>query len=294
MRKLALLLLVLSVFTLATLESLTAQTGYSIAGANPYVARKDWNGLLAYTQGWSRANPNEPMAWYYMGQTYGFGLNRPADAANAFQRAVSLKSQWPEAWWALAYTDVQLKRYPDALQAVSTAVQQAPDRLNYRNGLAAVYSELNRWDDVVRTLEDEQKMMESARTTEYDWYNLGNGFSNSKLFKEAEAAYSRALKMNPNLGIAWTNLGVVEQALGNSQGALADYQRGASLGDRFGSGNYSSLYQALTAPPAAPRRVAGARPLFHQSDPFVPGPPRDVSGVGYGGTTPSWAPRDQP
>lgn len=277
----------------SALVPLSAQNGYSIAGANAYVARKDWNGLIAYAQGWSRANPNEPMSWYYMGQTYGYGLDRPADAANAFQRAVSLKSQWPEAWWALAYTDVQLKRYTDALHAVSAAVQQAPDRINYRNGLAAVYSELNRWDDVVHTLEDEQRMMESARTTEYDWYNLGNGFCNSKRFKEAEAAYSRSLKMNPNLGIAWTNLGVVEQALGNSQGALADYQRGASLGDRFGSGNYTRLYQALTAPLAAPRRVAGAGPLFHQSDPFVSGAPRDVSGVGYGGTTPSWVPRGQ-
>src|SRR5215472_5658434 len=147
MKKTVMHLFALSVFLLGALLPLFSQGGYSIAGANVYVAKKDWPALLAYTQGWTRANPGEPMAWYYMGQTYGYGLDRPADAANAFQRAVSLKSQWPEAWWALAYTDVQLKRYTDALHAVGTAVQQAPDRINYRNGLAGVYSELNSWDD---------------------------------------------------------------------------------------------------------------------------------------------------
>jgi hypothetical protein len=64
MRKLTFSLLVISISLPALLVPLTAQTEYSIAGANAYVARKDWNALLNYTQGWSRASPNDPMPWY--------------------------------------------------------------------------------------------------------------------------------------------------------------------------------------------------------------------------------------
>jgi tetratricopeptide (TPR) repeat protein len=241
----------------ATVAPVIAQARYSTDGANIYVNRHDWNGLIAYTTAWARANPNDAMAWYYMGQTYG-QLNRPADAATSFERAVSLKPMWPEAWWALAYTDVQLQRYPPALDAVSKAVQQAPDRFNYWNGMAVVYSALNRWDDVVRTLEQEQKLMESAKANEYDWFNLGNGFKNSQRYKQAAAAYQRALRINPSMGLAWNNLGVVEQAIGNYRDALDDYKRAASAGDPLGSGNYTRLQQALAAaPPAAAGTPSG-------------------------------------
>jgi tetratricopeptide (TPR) repeat protein len=259
MKKLALVLLILSILPAATPLLQSAQNGYSLAGANVYMAKQDWPDLLTYTQGWTRANPGDPTAWYYMGQAYGYGLNRQADAANAFERAVSLQPVWPEAWWALAYTDVQLARYPNALNAVSKAVQQSPGRFNYWNGLAMVYSALNRWDDVVRTLEEEQRRMETARNaSDYDWYNLGNGFKNSTRYKQAEAAFGRALTLNPRMGLAWNNLGVVEQALGNFKAALADYQRAASLGDGFASGNYTRLNQALTQPPASPSPRGGS------------------------------------
>jgi superkiller protein 3 len=240
-----------------------SQSQYSLAQANAYVARSDWNGLLAYTQSWTRADPNARMAWYYMGEVYGTKFNRPADAAAAFQRALQLQPKWPEAWWALAYTDVQLERYADANQAAKNAVEQAPQRFNYWNGLAMTFAALNRWDDVQQTLEEEQQRMQSAHTTEYDWYNLGNGLSSSagykdaaKHYAEAKAAYVRALQMNPNLAEAWNNLGVLEQRLGNSQAALAAYQRAAALGNSNGASNYKVLNQALTAPPP---QAGGAR-----------------------------------
>ena len=259
-----------------------SQGGYSYQAANAYVARKDWNGLLAYTRAWASANPNDAMAWYYMGQTYGQEFNRPADAAAAFRRAVALKPQWPEAWWALTITDRQVHRYSEALSAVNHAIQQAPDRMHYRNGLAAIYTDLNRWDDAVRTLNSEEQAMERLRVGAIEWYNLGLNFYNCRQLQSAQGAYSRAVKLNPSLAVAWTNLGATEQLLGNSQAALADYQRGSALGDRLASGDYADLQQELTAPVAA--RRSGFRPAIHGGDPATYiGPSRDASGVGYGG-----------
>ena len=105
--------------------------------------------------------------------------------------------------------------------------------------------------------------MMSAPTTEYDWYNLGNGLSSSagykdaaKHYQEAKAAYTRALQMSPNLAAAWNNLGVLEQRMGDGQAALTAYQRAAALGNTYAASNYKILYQALTAPPS---QAGGAR-----------------------------------
>jgi tetratricopeptide (TPR) repeat protein len=233
---------------------------YSIAGANPYVQRKDWNGLLAYTKAWTQADPNDPMAWYYLGQTYGIGFNQPANAANAFRRAVSLKPQWPEAWHALAFTCDQSKQYKDAVAAARRAIAETPDKPNYWNTLAATYSHMEDWNDELQTLHEEEQHM--ARATSFDWFNLGNAYSNAGHYQEALKAYNQSLQMAPNYGPAWNNLGVVEAALGQTAKALADYQRASQLGNSTGTGNYSSLQQQLAATrAAASARASGPRPF---------------------------------
>ena len=248
-------LLFASVIFPATLVPLAAQGGYSIAGANPYVARKDWNGLLAYTQAWARANPNDPMPWYYMGQTYGYGLNEPGQAVTAFRRALSMRQQWPEAWHALAFTSVQANQYDAAVKAVRQAIAQDPNRPNYYNTLAVAYSYEKDWDNMVQTLRDEQQHM--GRATSYDWYNLGNGFSNSGRMQEAINAYNQSVRMNANYGNAWNNLAVAEQMIGNDQAAMADYKRATQLGNGLSAGNFNQLQQRIAAARAAATQSSG-------------------------------------
>lgn len=214
---------------------------YSISGANAYLASKNWAGLLTYTQGWTRAQPNEPLAWYYLGQTYG-QLNQPAAAAGAIQHAVSLRPVWPEAWHALAFTLVQSGQYAQAVPAAKKAVEQASDHPNYWNTLAVAYSEMADWNDELQALTQQQQHMSQA--TSFDWYNLGNGFSNLKHHQEAIVAYAHSLQMNPMYANAWNNLGVEEEGVGQSAKALADYQRASQLGDRLASQNYASLQKA--------------------------------------------------
>ena len=172
-------------------------------GANQYVAKKEWPDLLAYTKAWTRTNPNEPMAWYYLGQTYGIGLNQPAQAANAFQRAVALRHDWPEAWHALAFTSVQSRQYQQAITAAKQAIVLVPERPNYWNTLAAAYSEIPDHEHVIQTFREEQQHM--SRATSYDWYNLANGYANALLFREASTACNQSLRMKSDYGETWNN-----------------------------------------------------------------------------------------
>jgi hypothetical protein len=56
---------------LAGAELGLAEGGYSLARAKAYTAAKDWAGLQAYADAWSRAMPTDPDAWYSLGLAYG-------------------------------------------------------------------------------------------------------------------------------------------------------------------------------------------------------------------------------
>jgi tetratricopeptide (TPR) repeat protein len=67
-----------------------------------------------------------------------------------------------------------------------------------------------------------------------DWYVLGNGYSQLKLFPDGIAAYRQCVRMAPRAGPAWTNLGVDLEESGKTRDALDAYQRAATLGDPLG------------------------------------------------------------
>jgi len=75
---------------IALVPSALAQTGYSVEGANRYVRAKDWNGLGQYATAWTKAEPNNPTAWYNLGNNYAMGVQQPDAAIPAFQQVVRL------------------------------------------------------------------------------------------------------------------------------------------------------------------------------------------------------------
>jgi tetratricopeptide (TPR) repeat protein len=223
-----------------------AQGAYSMAGANRYVQSKNWTGLVQYSTGWTRAQPNESMAWYYLGSAYEMGLHQPGNAVAPLQKAVALKPDWALGWTALGFANMDLKHFDDAADAFAKAVEYAPAKSNYWNNLASAYSWANKPGLAEQTLEKQERQA-GPSATDVDWYNLGNGYANLNRRDRAINAYRQALRLNPRNGLAWNNLGVAEQAMGNLQNALVDYQKAAALGDSLANNNIANV-QAATAP----------------------------------------------
>ena len=205
-----------------------AQQSYSEAGEKPYIDRKDWSGLLAYTQAWTHAEPNDPLAWYGLGMTYIVGLNQPRPAADAFRRAVTLRPEWPQAWAHLASVQSQMPGRPSDVNAI-----------------------------VLATLREERQHMTHA--TAYEWTNLGFNFSQQASIldhepdREAIDAYTQSLNINPKNSIAWYDRGVAEGDLGNYSAALSDYQHASQLGLARATESYNQLRQSLASPRPRPR-----------------------------------------
>jgi tetratricopeptide (TPR) repeat protein len=231
---------------LSLLGSAVAAGAYGIPKANEFVARQDWPGLLRYAQAWTRAEPDTPMAWFYLGATLDRQFKQPVQAAPALEKAVSMKQDWPQAWNALGFVYVELKRNDEAAKAFSNAARQAPGVPRYWGNLAAALSFQNKLGATLDALENQRRALGSS-TSFIEWYNLGNGFFAMGDEKNATAAYKRAIQLNANYADAWNNLGALEAGAGNTQAALDDYQRAAALGDPTGRDNHQRLKNAIAA-----------------------------------------------
>ncbi len=226
--------------------SAVAVGAYDIPQANEFVRKQDWQGLLSYAQGWTRAEPNTPMAWFYLGATLDRQFKQPEQALPALEKAVAMQRVWPQAWNALGFVYVELKRPDDAAKAFSNAAQQAPGNPHYWGNLAAALSFQNKLSATLDALENQQRALASSSSFA-EWYNLGNGFFAMGDYENATAAYRRAIQVNPGYPAVWNNLGALEASSGNTQAALNDYQRAASLGDQAGRANYQRLQDAIAA-----------------------------------------------
>jgi tetratricopeptide (TPR) repeat protein len=234
-----------AIIAVTALAARAAAQSYSVEGANRYVAARDWNDLLRYAEEWTRSEPSNAIAWYYLGNTYGFGLKRNADAARAFQRCVALRPDWASAYNALGVVSVLNRQYAQGASAFERAVQLSPQSPVYWNNLAAAYSDLGQFDREREVLA--HGVEASGRfATAHNWYVFGNAYHRLHEERRAVEAYSRALAMNPNLAEAYNNRGAAYQLLGNYSAAVADYQRAAQLGDNLSGGNLRTLKQATS------------------------------------------------
>ena len=223
-----------------------ADGAYSEAGAMRYFSAKDWQGCVAYATAWSRAEPNNPGGWQYIGVCEGAGLDHPEQSIAGFKRFLELSPQEFRGWNAIGIEYAKAKRFPEAATALKRATELAPQKPNYWNNLAAVYTELKQWDQARQALETD--FAEAApHGTWHDWYVVGNGLANVLDYDKALTAYRHALEGNPQSGEIWNNMGVVAQAMGQNQQAFTDYQRAGALGNPLGTKNYAKLQQSIAA-----------------------------------------------
>ena len=235
---------------------------YSMEGVGRYVAARDWQGLLRYTEAWTRSRPNDPDAWFNLGATYLNGFNQPANAVAPLRRSVELNPRASQAWFFLGSAYRKIEQYDNAIDAFRHATNLDPGHLNNWLGLAGAYEDRNYASPtasaentaVVEALKRGEAAA-SPSTNATAWYDLGLAFDGAGAAGNAADAYSRAIRLAPNAAEAWNNRGVDEEKLGQSQRALADYDQAFRLGDRTGGENAQKLRAAIAA--GAAQRASG-------------------------------------
>ncbi len=99
-------------------------------------------------------------------------------------------------------------------------------------------------DDVVRVLRPARSA--AAGQTAYDFYTRASALDEDPAtFDEAEDLYKQAIRFDPQMGIAYTNLGNVRFRRGDEQGALTLYEKALSIDPQQPEAHYNLGYVAL-------------------------------------------------
>jgi len=100
--------------------------------------RKDWQGLLDWSQKWTKSEPKNTDAWNYLGVAY-LGLKRYNDAIEAYRQALRINPRYVKAWNSLGGAYYDLKRYDDAIDAYRQAVRIDPENAIAWTNLGLAY-----------------------------------------------------------------------------------------------------------------------------------------------------------
>jgi tetratricopeptide (TPR) repeat protein len=131
----------------AGVESSNAQTSgtSSTVGQSEWEKRaetlaelKDWKGLADLCRKWAESNPNDCVAWSYIGFAYG-KLQRYDDAIDAYRQAIRVNPDYAYAWHNLGLAYDDLKRYDNAIDAYRQAIRINPDYAYAWHNLALAY-----------------------------------------------------------------------------------------------------------------------------------------------------------
>ena len=80
--------------------------------AVPLESEDDWEGLRRVAEQWSRDDPNDADAWYFLARAQA-KLDRPDEAVPSLQRAVRLNPEFGRAWFELGLLYARLGRTDD-------------------------------------------------------------------------------------------------------------------------------------------------------------------------------------
>ena len=132
-------------------------------------ARKDWKGLLEWCRQWTKAVPENPVAWFSLGVAYR-KLNRYNDAIEAYRQALRINPELAEAWYNLGFAYSKLNRHNDAIEAFRQALRINPEDAKAWYNLGATYGKLNRHNDAIEAYRQALRIDPEYASA---WYNLG-------------------------------------------------------------------------------------------------------------------------
>jgi Flp pilus assembly protein TadD len=170
-----------------------------------------------------------------------------------------------DAWFGLGMADFYLHDNSGAISNMNHASQLSPDNTVFYNNLAAVYAHQGHVQSALVILDKEGPAAEKANDP-HIWYILGNGYLKIKAARDAAAMYTKALKLSPNYGACWTNLGVALELAGDTGDAMTAYNHGKALGNDLGGHNADSLKQEIAQAAADAARYDAIHTPAHRAN----------------------------
>lgn len=134
------------------------------------------------------------------------GKKRFELARMVLQNARQLDEHDPAVWNRLGFVELALGNRPQAIENFKTAASLRPDYPEAHANYGAVLADTDDFAGAARELELAVKYAPRSAGT---WLGLGNAFRGLQEFEKAEAAYRKALELDPAMNEARFNLALL-------------------------------------------------------------------------------------
>jgi len=182
----------------------------------------------------ARIAPDDARAFAGLGNVY-VDQGKFAQAVDAYQRALKIKSDYNGAYLPLAFSLARLNRYPEAIGVYKETLQRDAGPEVYNN-LSFAYNHSGQYQEAVEASLQAIKLLgetgeayklgfqERNEIRSYAYKNLGNAYNGLKRYDEAANALKKSSEIEPKNASAHFNLGLTLYNAGRYSEAIASYK----------------------------------------------------------------------
>ena len=153
-------------------------------------------------------------------------LGRHVTALSAYERALTIQPNYPDAHYNRAVVLQDLRRFEDAVAGYDHALTLKPDFAAAHNNRGVALQELGRCEEAVASY-DRALAIKPDYAAAHN--NRGTALAKLRHFEQARASYQRALAIQPSFADAHNNLGAALRELKRLEEAATSFERATAL-----------------------------------------------------------------
>jgi tetratricopeptide (TPR) repeat protein/S1-C subfamily serine protease len=171
---------------------------------------------------------------------YGKGLalwyaDKDLEALAAFEQTTQIAPNFSAAWRYQGIILIMLEKYDLALAAYNKVIELQPDNFVLHVERGVVLSKLKRFTEAVTAYNDALKLKSHSWT----YNNRGITYKELKQYQKAIEDFNRAIALNPDYVDAYYNRGNTYKELKQYQRAIDDYNRAIALKPDYADAYYT-------------------------------------------------------
>ncbi len=167
------------------------------------------------------------------------------EAAQEFQRSITLTPDSAEANHELGYALYRLGKYRESAESSQRAIALYPKNAETLRNLGLALKAMQKWKDAAKAFREALKITPEHPPT---LYNLGVCLHKLEEYEDAVQVLQQAVHLKPDYALAHYELGLVYLASDQTDAAFEEYTRLLDLNEKLAK----KLYEAMPSTPQRP------------------------------------------
>lgn len=177
--------------------------------AGIYLRGSDHKLAVEQLQAIVREDPTNPEAYYYLGYI-AYTERKPAEAADYFSKTILLNPDFPDPYYELALSQVNLNKADDALDTLDKARKKFPQNYTLELCTALAYGHKKDYKQAAEHYTAAEIIAEATDPSRLDdqfYFQIGATFERLADYAQAEKYFNKCLQLAPNSAEAQNYLG---------------------------------------------------------------------------------------